>query len=96
MSKRGIAFRKGDTICGYSDKIQAYQISALVSDGKSGQYALTGFHAQMKCEGKNEWTRTAQIRPDLQDFGIPFDLENIKSKSDYTFKNLVKSKGKRI
>ena len=46
----------------------------------------------MNYEVKNDWT--AQIRTDLHDFGIPFDLEYIKSKSDYTFKNLVKVKAR--
>ena len=30
------------------------------------------------------------MKIDLEDFGIPFDLEYIKSKSEYTFKKLVK------
>ena len=46
------------------------------------------FHAQLNYEVNNHWA--TQIRIDLHDFGIPFDLEYIKSKSDYTFKNLVK------
>lgn len=30
----------------------------------------------------------------MHDFGIPFDLDYIKSKSDYSFKNLVKVKAR--
>ena len=50
------------------------------------------FHAQLNHEVKNDWTE--QIRTDLHDFGIPFDLDYIKSKSDYSFKNLVKVKAR--
>jgi hypothetical protein len=48
------------------------------------------FHVQLNCEVRTDLT--TQVRKDLNDFGIPFDLELIKSKSDYTFKRLVKVK----
>ena len=48
------------------------------------------FHAQWNHEARNDWT--CQIRSDLDDFGIPIDLEYIKSKSDFSFKKLVKVK----
>ena len=48
------------------------------------------FHVQLNSEVRNDWT--IQVRQDLKDFGIPFDLEYIKSKSEYSFKRLVKVK----
>ena len=41
-------------------------------------------------EVKNDWT--TQVRKDLEDFGIPEDLDFIKSKSKDSFKKLVKIK----
>ena len=43
------------------------------------------------CNSK-EWTE--QVRIDLDDFDIPVDLNFIKSKSEYSFKNMVKVKAK--
>ena len=48
------------------------------------------FYAQWNREIKNDWT--VQIKSDLDDFGIPVDLEFIKSKSVYSFKMLMKVK----
>ena len=48
------------------------------------------FHAQYNCEVKNDWT--AQVRLDLDDFCLPLDLDYIKSKSEYSFKKLIKVK----
>jgi hypothetical protein len=48
------------------------------------------FHVQLNFEVKNDWT--TQVKLDMEDFGIPFDLDYIKSKSEYTFKKLVKVK----
>ena len=48
------------------------------------------FHVQLNSEVKNDWT--TQVKRDLDDFDIPFDLEFIKSKSEYSFKKLVKVK----
>ena len=48
------------------------------------------FHAQWNNEVKNDWT--TQIRLDLEDFGIPGELDFIKSKSEDSFKRLVKVK----
>ena len=48
------------------------------------------FHVQLNCEVKNDWT--TQVKLDMEDFGIPFDLDYIKSKSENTFKKLVKVK----
>ena len=51
------------------------------------------FHTQWKypCNSK-EWTE--QVRVDLDDFEIPVDLNFIKSKSEFSFKNMVKVKAK--
>ena len=46
------------------------------------------FYAQWNSEAKNDWT--VQIRRDLDDFRIPLDLDYIRSKSEFSFKNLVK------
>ena len=48
------------------------------------------FLAQWNNEVKNDWT--AQVRMDLDDFGIPVDLEYVKSISKESFKRLVKVK----
>ena len=48
------------------------------------------FHAQYNFEVKHDWTAT--VRQDLIDFGIQVNLENIKSKSEYAFKKMVKLK----
>ena len=48
------------------------------------------FYAQWNSEARNDWT--AQIRLDLADFSLPEDLDFIKSKSDFSFKKLVKVK----
>ena len=41
---------------------------------------------------KNEWTEQAKI--DLNDFGFPVDLSEIKSLSVNSFKNSLKKKAK--
>ena len=48
------------------------------------------FFAQWKYGVKNDWTN--QIRIDCEDFGIPDDLDYIKSKSEYSFKKMIKVK----
>ena len=48
------------------------------------------FHAQYNFEVKHDWTAT--VRQDLIDFGIQVNLENIKSKSEFVFKKMVKLK----
>ena len=48
------------------------------------------FHAQWNSEVKNDWT--SQIRIDLADFCLPEDLDYIKSKSEYSFKRMIKVK----
>ena len=48
------------------------------------------FHAQWNNQVKHDWT--SQIRSDLDDFGIPGDLDYIRSKSKDSFKRLVKAK----
>ena len=48
------------------------------------------FHAQYNFEVKHDWTAT--VRQDLIDFGIKVNLENIKSKSEFVFKKMVKLK----
>ena len=49
------------------------------------------FQIDDPCNSK-EWTE--QVRIDLDDFDIPVDLNFIKSKSEYSFKNMVKVKAK--
>ena len=48
------------------------------------------FYAQWNSEVKNDWT--CQVRLDLADFCLPEDLDFIKSKSEYSFKRIVKVK----
>ena len=48
------------------------------------------FEAQWKYEIKNDWT--AQVKLDLEDYGIPIDLDYFKSKSVFSFKKMVKVK----
>ena len=48
------------------------------------------FYAQWNSEVKNDWT--CQVRKDLADFCLPEDLHFIQSKSEYSFKRLVKAK----
>ena len=48
------------------------------------------FQAQWNSEVKNDWT--SQIRIDLADFCLPEDLDYIKSKSEYSFKRMIKVK----
>ena len=48
------------------------------------------FHAQWNNEIKGDWT--VQVKSDLDDFGIPWDLDFIKLKSKDSFKRLVKVK----
>ena len=48
------------------------------------------FYAQWNSEVKNDWT--CQVRLDLADFCLPEDLDFIKSKSEYSFKKIVKVK----
>ena len=50
------------------------------------------FKAQWKYPTSQDWTE--QVKIDLEDFNIPIDLEFIKSKSEYSFKNLVKIKAR--
>ena len=50
------------------------------------------FTAQWKYPTSQDWTE--QVRGDLEDFDIPVDLDFIRSKSEYSFKNLVKKKAK--
>ena len=48
------------------------------------------FITQWKQGSKDDWTE--QVKNDLADVGLPEDLELIKSKSNYSFKTLVKIK----
>ena len=50
------------------------------------------FHAQSNSEEKNYWT--TQIRIYWADFCLPEDLDYIKSKSEYSFKETVKVKAR--
>ena len=50
------------------------------------------FYAQWENSLKNDWT--LQVREDLEDLCIPVDLEFIKSKSQDSFKRLVKVKAR--
>ena len=50
------------------------------------------FQAQWKYPGSKDWTET--VKEDLDDFEIPQDLKYIKSKSEISFKNLVRTKSK--
>ena len=50
------------------------------------------FTAQWKYPTSQDWTE--HVRGDLEYFEIPVDLESIRSKSEYSFKNLVKKKAK--
>ena len=49
-------------------------------------------NAQWKHPTSQDWTE--QVKIDLEDFNIPIDLEFIKSKSKYSFINLVKIKAR--
>ena len=46
------------------------------------------FTAQWNNECKDDWTVT--VRKDLEDIGLAWDLNFIKSKSDYSFKSMIK------
>ena len=50
------------------------------------------FIAQWKYPSSGDWTD--QVRIDLSDFGLDLDLESLKSKSKFSFKQLVKNKAK--
>ena len=50
------------------------------------------FLAQWKCPSKQDWTE--QVRLDLTDLGLEKNLDLIQSKSQFSFKNLVKIKTK--
>ena len=50
------------------------------------------FRVQWKYPTSQDWTE--QVKSDLEEFNIPIDLEFIKSKSEYSFKNLVKVKAR--
>ena len=50
------------------------------------------FETQWKHSVAGDWT--VQVRLDLAEFGIPEELEVIRSQSKYTFKKLVKIKAK--
>ena len=50
------------------------------------------FTAQWKYPTSQDWTE--QVRGDLEDFEILVDLEFIRSKSEYSFKNLLKKEAK--
>ena len=52
------------------------------------------FKAQWKYPAMNDWT--AQVKIDLEDFGIKIDLDYITSRSTNTFKQLVKIKAKQF
>ena len=52
----------------------------------------TFFQTQWYNETPGDWTQ--QIKIDLEDLGISCDLEDIKTKSKYSFKKLVKTKSK--
>ena len=64
-------------------------LNYLVKEDQSSMLSRF-FYAQWNNEVKNDWT--AQVRKDLEDFGIPEDLDFIKSKSKDSFKKLVKIK----
>ena len=48
------------------------------------------FITQWKHESKDDWTETA--KSDLSDVGLTLDLEFIKSKSEYSFKTMIKKR----
>ena len=48
--------------------------------------------AQWKFPGKNDWT--TQVQKDLEDLDVTMSLEEMKEKSEYSFKRLVKIKMK--
>ena len=48
------------------------------------------FQVQWKYPTRGDWVE--DVRKDLKDFGIDESLEFIKSKSEYSFKNMVKKK----
>ena len=48
------------------------------------------FNVQLKYPSPGDWTE--QVKVDLADFGIEMDLDTIRSKSIYSFKNIVKRK----
>ena len=50
------------------------------------------FKTQWDHSASGDWTRQVQV--DLKDFGIIQDLEEIKSKSTYSFKKIVQVKFK--
>ena len=64
-------------------------LSYLVREEKSTMLSKF-FYAQWTREVKNDWT--TQVRLDLNDLGIPEDLEFIRGKSNASFKRLVKVK----
>ena len=61
----------------------------LVKENKNSMLSKF-FYTQWNSEARNDWT--VQIKLDLADFGLPEDLDFIKSKSDFSFKKLVKIK----
>ena len=58
----------------------------------SAQASSNIIPAQWQNEAKNDWTM--EVKKNLIEFGIPQDSEFLKSKSSYTFQNLVKKKGR--
>ena len=75
--------------------IKARRINYLyyLCKGKENEMLFQFFSTQWKYPtNKQDWTEL--VREDLRDFEIPIDLEFIKSKGPYAFKNFVKSKSK--
>ena len=64
-------------------------LSYLTREDKSSMLSQF-FYAQWTREVTNDWT--TQVRQDLDDFGIPEDLDFIRAKSKDSFKRLVKVK----
>ena len=62
------------------------------TDGQTDKWTggQTGSLVEVPPELKNDWT--SQIRLDLADYGLSEDLDFIKSKSDFSFKKLIKVK----
>ena len=52
------------------------------------------FMTQWKYPCKGDWTET--VKSDLEEFGIPVDVDFIRSKTVFSFKNLVKKKAKEV